>query len=435
MASEALQAFRIGLAGLGTVGVGVIKMLQQHADMIAARGGRAIEIVSVTASNKDKNRGVDLSRYDWADKLTDMAQDDRLDCVVEMIGGSEGCAKDFVEEALQNKKHVVTANKALLAHHGFELTRLAEENNVTIAYEAAVAGGIPIVKSLREGLAGNNVESVYGILNGTCNYILSEMRETGQSFDTVLKDAQEKGYAEADPSFDVDGIDAAHKIVLLGALAFGVKPDFDGLDIEGISHLTFKDIEYADELGYRIKLIGMACQDGGAFVQSMAPCLVSKNSSLGGVEGVFNAVMTQGDFVGKTFLEGRGAGEGPTASSVLADIMDLAKGNVLPPFGVPSTELKTATWQGIENMSYPCYIHLDVKDVPGVIADITTCLKDNDISIDSFIQKGHEDDGKTSIAIVTHKARLIDVKNALQSVQDLPCVIHKPIMMRVETVT
>ncbi len=432
--SGALQPFRIGLAGLGTVGAGVVKMLQQNAELISARAGCLIEIISVTASNKNKDRGVDLLPYEWADDLMDMARDNRLDAVVEMIGGSEGTAKEFVEEALKHKKHVVTANKALLAHHGFDMAKLAEENDVTIAYEAAVAGGIPIIKSLREGLAGNKVGRVYGILNGTCNYILSEMRDTGRSFETVLKDAQEKGYAEADPSFDVDGIDAAHKIALLGALAFGVKPDFDALNIEGISHITIKDIEYADELGYRIKLIGMASHNDDRYVQSMAPCLVPKNSSLGRVENVFNAVLTHGDFVDQTFLQGRGAGEGPTASSVLADIIDLAQGNVIPTFGVPVSQLSKASWQGVDDMIYPCYIHLGVKDVSGIIADITACLKESDISIDSFIQKGHEEAGKTSIAIVTHKARLCDVKNALQVVQDLDCMINAPIMMRGETI-
>lgn len=300
--SEKQNPLNIGIAGLGTVGVGVVKMLQQNADVISARCARDINIISVIAGSKDKDRDVDISGYDWADSLDAMAKDERLDVVVEMIGGSEGQTKDFVETALKHKKHVVTANKALLAHHGYELTKLAEENGVTVAYEAAIAGGIPIVKTMREGLAGNKISSVYGILNGTCNYILTEMRETGRGFDDVLKEAQEKGYAEADPSFDVDGIDAAHKLVLLGALAFGVKPDFDALEITGISHLTLKDIEQADELGYRIKLIGMACQEGSDYIQSMAPCFVPKDSAIAGVEGVFNAVQTQGDFVDTTML-------------------------------------------------------------------------------------------------------------------------------------
>lgn len=432
--SDKQNPLNIGIAGLGTVGVGVVKMLQQNADVISARCGRDINIVSVIAGSKGKDRGVDISSYDWADSLESMAKDERLDVVVEMIGGSEGQTKEFVETALKNKKHVVTANKALLAHHGYELAKLAEENGVTIAYESAIAGGIPIVKTMREGLAGNKVSSVYGILNGTCNYILTEMRETERSFDDVLKEAQEKGYAEVDPSFDVDGIDAAHKLVLLGALAFGMKPDFDALDIVGISHLTLQDIKQADELGYRIKLIGMACQDGDNYIQSMAPCFVPKDSAIAGVEGVFNAVQTQGDFVDSTMLVGRGAGEGPTASSVLSDIMDIAKGDVVPSFTIPVSQLKEATWQGAENLNTQCYISLHVNDDAGVIADITACLKKNDVSIDSFIQKGHEQDGSVSLAIVTHKENLGKIKKAVASVEQLECVLDKPTLIRIEEV-
>ncbi len=429
------DSFKIGLAGLGTVGVGVIKMLQQNADVIAARAGRSIEIISVIAGIKAKDRGVDISAYDWANSLEDMAQDQRLDAVIEMVGGSDGEIKSFVETALDNGKHIVTANKALLAHHGYDLAQRAENNNVTIAYEAAVAGGIPIIKSLREGLAGNKINSVYGILNGTCNYILTEMRETGRDFADVLDEAQEKGYAEADPTFDVDGIDAAHKLVLLGALAFGVKPDFDALNIEGIRHITSKDIRYADDLGYRIKLIGMArlSQDGNA-MQSIAPCLVSTKSAIAGVEGVFNAVQTNGDFVDQTMMEGRGAGEGPTASSILADIIDLARGNNRLIFGVPTAQLNTAQWQGAEVLSCQCYIHVKAEDKSGVIADITACLKEADVSIDSFIQRGHEDDGSASVVIVTHEARFSDIQKAVKIVEGLACVLDKPTLLRIEDI-
>ena len=434
--TDNVQPFCIGVAGLGTVGAGLVKLLQDNQNIIAQRVHRPIKIISVIASNKNKDRGVDLSAYDWADSLSAMANDDRIDAVVEMIGGSEGQAKDFVEQALLNGKHVITANKALLAHHGFELAKLAEQNNVTIAYEAAVAGGIPIIKTMREGLAGNNITGVYGILNGTCNYILTEMRETGRSFGDVLKDAQEKGYAEADPSFDVDGIDAAHKLVLLGALAFGVIPDFDSLEIEGISHLTLKDIEQADDLGYRIKLIGMAqvcdVEGGKDFVQTMAPCFVPKNSAIGQVEGVFNAVLTQGDFVDTTMMEGRGAGAGPTASSVMADVIDLAAGRISPIFGINTNKLHKVEWKGVETLDCQCYIHLHVKDEPGVIADITAYLKEQNVSIDSLIQKGHEDDGTASVVIVTHKANFAEIQKAVDYVQNLPSVVNKPTVIRIE---
>jgi homoserine dehydrogenase len=430
------KSFNVGLVGLGTVGIGVVKMLEQNATVIEARAGRPIKIISVTASNKAKDRGVDLSSYDWADDVQTMIDDARLDAIIEMVGGSEGFAKDLVEGALKAGKHVVTANKALLAEHGVALAKLAEENNVCLAYEAAVAGGIPIIKTLREGLAGNQVNSVYGILNGTCNYILTEMRETGRDFDDVLNEAQEKGYAEADPTFDVDGIDAAHKLVLLGALAFGVKPDFKSLNIQGIKNITAEDIKYADDLGYRIKLLGVAKRDGDNFIQSMAPCLVSKKSAIGNVEGVFNAIMTEGNFVDKTMMEGRGAGEGPTASSVVADIIDLAKGNSLPTFGVPSSDLSDVVWQGPENIIGKCYIHLHVKDNAGVLADITATLKDSDISIDSVIQRGHEEGAENvaSIVLLTHKARFEDVQQAIKKIEGQSWVVNAPVVLRVEKV-
>lgn len=434
MSETSQKPYRIGVAGLGTVGAGVVKLLQDNHDIVAKHAGRPVEIVSVTASNKNKDRGVDLSSYQWMDSLTDMIDSSDIDAVIELIGGSDGAVKEMVEGALQKGKDVVTANKALLAHHGFDLSKLAEENKVNLAYEAAVAGGIPIIKALREGLSANQISSLYGILNGTCNYILSEMRETGRDFDDVLKEAQEKGYAEADPSFDVDGIDAAHKLALLGALAFGVKPDFDKLDIQGIRDIESRDIRHADELGYRIKLIGMARRVGKNFVQVMEPCLVPIQSALGSVEGVFNAVMTEGDFVDKTMIEGRGAGAGPTASSVVADIIDLARGNNLPAFGVQSTELKDIAWQNADALPYGAYIRLKVEDKSGVLADITTCLKDNEVSVDSFLQHPRKQEGEATIVILTHEAPFKDIKAAVEKLGNLPCVLDKPMLMRVEEV-
>ena len=432
--SEDRKPFTIGLVGLGTVGVGVIKMLEQNADIIAQRSGRSIQIKAVSASNKSKDRGVNLSPYEWVDDGRDMAAIDDLDCIVEMVGGSEGFAKELVEKVLQSGKHVVTANKALLAEHGLKLAQIAEENNVCLMYEAAVAGGIPIIKNLREGLAGNQIDHVYGILNGTCNYILTEMRETGRNFADVLQEAQEKGYAEADPTFDVDGIDAAHKLVLLGALAFGVEPDFKNLQIEGIRNITAEDIKYADELGYRIKLLGVAHRQGENFIQTMAPCLVSKKSAIGNVEGVFNAVLIHGDFVDQTMMEGRGAGEGPTASSVVADLIDLAKGVNTPVFNVPVGTLKKAQWQGPETLEAKCYIHLHTKDDAGVLADVTTCLKDHGLSIKSVIQRGHDGAQTASIVILTHRASFMDAQNCVQSLKDKSFILQEPLLLRVEDI-
>ena len=428
-----MEPFKIGIAGLGTVGAGVVKILQQNADAVAARAGRPIEIISVTAGNKNKDRGVDLSNYDWAETLDDMAKDDRLDCIVEAIGGSEGPVKDFVEKSLASAKHVVTANKALLAHHGYEFAKLADDNNVGLAYEAAVAGGIPIIKAIREGLAANQFNSVYGILNGTCNYILTEMRETGRSFDDVLADAQKMGYAEADPTFDVDGIDAAHKLVLLGALAFGVRPDFDALKPTGVRNISIDDIHFAEEFGFRIKLIGSAKHHEGTYSQSLDPCFVPKSSAIGNVEGVFNAVLTDGDFVDQTMLQGRGAGEGPTASSIVADIIDFARGNVVPAFTIPAEQLKEISWATTSDQQSAYYLRIVVKDEAGALSDVTAALKDHNISIDQVVQRSAQD-GRSNIALITHLIDAQTVEKALDSVNSLGCILDKATCLRVEDI-
>jgi len=427
------EPFKIGLAGLGTVGVGVIKILQQHRDVITARAGRPIDIISVTARSKDKDRGVDISGYNWVDNFADMAQEDGLDCIVEMIGGAEGAVKDAVENALSNGKHVVTANKAMLAHHGASMAKLAEDNNVTVGYEAAIAGGIPIVKAMREGLAGNQITAVSGILNGTCNYILTEMRETGRDFGDVLIEAQEKGYAEADPTFDVEGIDAAHKLCLLTALGFGVLPDFEALSVTGISDISADDIAFAKELGFKIKLLGVAKQARDKILQTMEPCLVPYHSALGAVEGVFNGVNVKGDFVNEITLNGPGAGEGPTASAIVADIIDIARGNRPPVFGVPAAHLKTANWASAEDLTGACYLHLEVKDVSGVIADVTAILKNHDVSIQKMLQPDPAADGAASVIIITHDGKIQSVMAGVKEISALDSIIGTPKMLRIES--
>ena len=428
------EPFKIGLAGLGTVGVGVVKILQNHADVIEQRAGRKIEIVAVSARSAGKDRGVDLSAYKWVDNFVDMAANDDLDAVIEMIGGSEGDVRNLVESSIQNAKHVVTANKALLAHHGASLAASASKNNVSLGYEAAIAGGIPIVKAMREGLAGNDVEGVYGILNGTCNYILTEMRETGRDFDDVLKEAQEKGYAEADPTFDVDGIDAAHKLTLLTALGFGVKPDFDALPITGIRDISSDDIRFAGELGYKIKLLGITKKVGDKILQRIEPCLVSHDSALGNVEGVFNAVCVQGDFVNKIMLEGPGAGEGPTASAVVSDIVDIARGNRPPVFGVPTYQLKEATWADREDIESRFYLHLEVQDTSGVIADVTSVLKDHGVSIEKLHQPGQNDDGTASVVMVTHEVGHKAMREGVAELKKLSSIVNTPKLLRLEEI-
>ncbi|MEM6812516.1 MAG: homoserine dehydrogenase [Pseudomonadota bacterium] len=434
MSTKTKEPFKVGIAGLGTVGVGVVKILETNQDLIAKRVGRPIEIISVTASSKDKDRGIDLSSYEWIDTIGDMVSDQSLDCFIECIGGSEGAVKEAVETALGNSLHVVTANKALVAHHGVHLAQLAKKNGVTLAYEAAIAGGIPIVKTLKEGLAANNIHKVFGILNGTCNYILTNMEKTGRDFSEVLTEAQEKGYAEADPSFDVDGIDAAHKLALLGALAFGVEPDFEALSIEGIRQISAADISVAKEMGYRIKLLGITKMQDGMYMESVEPCFVPLESAIAGIDDVFNAVLTEGDFVGQTLMQGRGAGQGPTASSIVADIIDLAKGYHPEPFGKPVDQLQSVQWRDNNEISTSCYVRLKVKDETGVIAQITDKLGHSDVSIDSFIQRGHEDDGSASVFILTHETVFSNARNALKAVEELDCVIDKPLLLRIEKI-
>ena len=428
------EPFKIGLAGLGTVGTGVVKILQNNAALIEQRTGRSIEIVAVSARDKSKDRGVDLSAYKWVDDFSNLADDKDLDLVVEMIGGSEGPVKDFVDNALAQGKHVVTANKALLAHHGATMAKAAAEHNVAIGYEASIAGGIPIVKAMREGLAANNVECVYGILNGTCNYILTEMRETGRDFQDVLNEAQEKGYAEADPTFDVDGIDAAHKLTLLTALGFGVEPDFDALSITGIRNISSDDIKFAGELGFKIKLLGVAKRIGDKILQRMEPCLVPKDSPLGNVEGVFNAVCVKGDFVNEIMNVGPGAGEGPTASAIVADIIDIARENRPPVFGVGAETLQKATWANSNDIQSRCYLHLEVEDTSGVIADVTGVLTKHNVSIEKLLQPGLNDNGTASVVMITHEVDYQSIINGVDELSKLSSIVKTPKLLRLEEV-
>lgn len=423
---------RIGIAGLGTVGAGVVKILQAHGADIARRAGKEIAITAVHARDAKKDRGVDVSQYGWEKDIAALATRDDVDVVVELIGGDDGPAKSLVENSLKNKKHVVTANKALLAKHGLALSKLAEENGVSLNFEASVAGGIPIIKALREGFAGNKIAGIYGILNGTCNYILTEMRETGRDFSDVLKEAQEKGYAEADPTFDVDGIDAAHKLTILSALAFGVKPDFANIDITGIRKITANDIEFAKELGCRIKLLGIARDIDGRIAQSLEPCLVPIDAPMGTVEGVFNAVFVEGDFVDRAMLEGRGAGQGPTASAVVADLIDLARGYYLPAFGLPVAQLKDAQWAGAKDIVSGQYINLTVTDQPGVIADVSAILRDFGISIESMIQRGRDPGQPVSVVITTHECSREAIRAASAKIAALKSVAATPTVLRIE---
>ena len=382
----------VAVAGLGTVGGGVLKLLRDNADIITARAGRPIAVTAVSARDRTRDRGVSLAGLRWYDDPVALAADPAVDVVVELIGGSDGPARALVQAAIAAGKPVVTANKALLAVHGAALAAAAEERGVPLAFEAAVAGGIPVIKALREGLAGNRILRIAGILNGTCNYILTQMRERGREFTEVLADAQKLGYAEADPSFDIDGIDAAHKLAILAALAFGRPVAFDAVHVEGIRAVSALDIAFASELGYRIKLLGIArhveAGPGGGISARVHPCMVSQSAPIARVDGVFNAVVAEGDFVGRVMLEGRGAGEGPTASAVVADLIDIARNRHTPVWGAASAELSNAPSVPMSAHVGAYYLRLMVVDRPGVIADVTAVLRDLGVSLESMLQRG-----------------------------------------------
>ena len=423
---------RIGVAGLGTVGVGTVRLLAEHADLLAQRCGRRLEVAAVSARERNRDRGVDVSAARWYDDAQGLAADADIDVVVELIGGADGVALDLCRAAIKAGKHVVTANKALIAGHGSELAALAESAGVALGYEAAVGGGIPIVKALREGLAANRVDRVYGILNGTCNYILSAMRESGRDFAEVLAEAQRLGYAEADPGFDVDGVDSAHKLAILASLAFGCRLDFDAVHIEGIRHISPLDIDYALELGYHIKLLGIAGLTERGLEQRVHPCMVSVDVPIAHVDGVFNAVVAEGDFVDRTMFSGRGAGAGPTASAVVADLADIARNRILPVFGIPASELAEIPAAPMENHFGAYYIRLMVVDRPGVMADVTAALRDAEVSVEALIQRGRNPGDVVPVVLTTHETEERAMRQALSRIGELDTVLEAPHMIRIE---
>ena len=427
------QALRIAMAGLGTVGTGTVRLLAENADILSRRCGRALALTAVSARDRGRDRGVDISGCRWFDDPVRMAREADADVIVELIGGADGPAKATVEAAIAAKRHVVTANKALLAMNGAALARAAESAGVTLAFEASVAGGIPIVKALREGLAANRISRVYGILNGTCNYILTTMRATGRAFDDVLAEAQKLGYAEADPSFDVDGTDAAHKLAVLTALAFGCEPNFPGIHVEGIRHVTPLDIAYAAELGYRIKLLGHARMTEHGVEQRVHPCMVPLDAPIAHVEGVLNAVVATGNFVGDTVFEGRGAGAGPTASAVAADLIDIALGQARPAFSVPAGDLKRVAAAPMERHRGEYYVRLTVLDRPGVIADVAAALRDEKISMAAMIQRGRSPDNIVPVVLMTHETEEAAMARALARIAALDSSAEPPRMIRIES--
>ncbi len=424
------DAFRVALAGLGTVGGGVIRVLETNRELITRRAGRPIEIVAVSARDRSKDRGVDISRYEWIDDTTALARCD-ADVVVELVGGADGPALALARATLGAGKGLVTANKAMLAHHGLELAEAAEAAGAPLKFEAAVAGGIPVIKGLREGAAANAIARVYGILNGTCNFILSKMEAEGRDFAEVLAEAQALGYAEADPSFDIDGVDAAHKLSILASIAFGTKPAFGDVAASGIRHVIAADIAEAAALGYRVRLVGVAEAGADGLFQRVHAHLVPHDHPLAHVTGSTNAVVADGNFVGRLLFQGAGAGDGPTASAVVADLIDIARGEFGPPYAMPATSLVAAPAAAPDARRGRAYLRFMVADRVGVLAEIAAAMRDAGVSIESLIQRGAAADGTVLVAIVTHEAPEANIAAALERLRGSQSLAGEPLWMHI----
>ncbi len=423
---------RLGIAGLGTVGAGVVKIVRQKATLLAERAGRPVVVSAVSARTRDKDRGVPLSSYAWEDDPVALATRDDVDVFVELMGGSDGPAKAAVEAALSAGKDVVTANKAMLAHHGQALAELAEANGAVLRFEAAVAGGIPVIKALTESLAGNDIQRVVGVMNGTCNYILTRMEDGGLTYEAAFAEADALGYLEADPTLDVGGIDAGHKLSLLAAIAFGTQVDFDAVELEGIGKVTIDDIRQAADMGFRIKLLGVSRMTGRGLEQSMAPCLVPAASPLGQLAGGTNMVVIEGDQVGQIVMRGAGAGEGPTASAVMGDVMDIARGLRVSTFGRPAGTLARAT-PAKATAAAPYYLRMALVDRPGALAKAAQALGEAGVSIHRMRQYDHVDDA-APVLIVTHKTTRPSLDRALAAMMATGVVTHEPVALRIEEV-
>ncbi len=430
---------RVGLAGVGTVGASVVTLLERQRAALASRTGRSIEVTAISARERGRERGVEIEGFAWFDDPVALAASPDIDLFVELIGGDEGPARQAVETALGARKPVVTANKALLAKHGMALAALAEKQHVALAFEASVAGGIPIVKTLREGLAGNEIRRVYGILNGTCNYILSRMELEKLSFEQCLSEAQRLGYAEADPTFDIGGFDAAHKLAILSSLAFGTAVDAGAIHVEGIQSISLADLESADELGYRIKLLGVAERSEHGIEQRVHPTMVLKSSAIAQVMGVTNAVTIDADAVEELTLVGPGAGGGATASAVVADIADIARGIRSPPFGLPVASLDHSARLPMQRHEGGYYVRLSVHDRPGALAAIATRMAERLISLESIVQRSKP--GKRSpvsagttvpVVLITYATTETLIREALAAVVADGYIAERPQVIRIE---
>ena len=427
-----MKPLLVAIAGLGTVGAGVVNLLQNNQQIITTRAGRSIVLAAVSARDQKRSRACNLNNIPWYSDAQMLAQLQDVDVLVELIGGAEGTAAKLVISALQHGKHVVTANKALLARQGVSLAELAEASGKQLRFEAAIAGGIPVVKTLGEALVANQIKTLRGILNGTCNYVLTRMQKAGLDFAEALKEAQAAGYAEADPTMDIGGFDTAHKITLLAALAFGVQPNPDSVIIEALSDITPLDMKVAAELGYCIKMLGVASFAEHGLEQRAEPCLVPNASPLSKIDDVINALLVEANPVGDVLLSGAGAGAGATASAVVADLIDIARGLQIKPFGVPASSLNKATIASPETHISCWYLRLKVKDQPGVVADIAAILRDEKVSIQSLLQRAHGTDSAVPVIIITHQVNYPAMQRAMHKIATLPAVAEKPCWLRIE---
>jgi len=438
MKASVMKPIRVGLLGIGTVGGGTFNVLRRNQEEIRRRAGRAIDVVMVADLDTERAKQLTGGSVEIVSDARRVVTDPNIDIVVELIGG-DGIARELVMTAIANGKHVVTANKALLAKHGTEIFRAAEEQGVMVAFEAAVAGGIPIIKALREGLTANRIQWIAGIINGTTNFILSEMRDKGLDFDAVLKQAQELGYAEADPTFDIEGVDAAHKATIMAAIAFGVPVQFEKAYVEGITKLSATDIRYAEQLGYRIKLLGIARKLAAGIELRVHPTLIPASRLIANVEGAMNAVLVQGDAVGATLYYGKGAGAEPTASAVIADLVDITRlATADPEHRVPylafqSNEMADTPILPMSEVTTSYYLRMRVADKPGVLADVTRILAEASISIDAMLQKeAGEGETQTDLIILTHETQEKHIDRAIAAIEQLDTILGKVHRIRLE---
>lgn len=423
-----MKPLRIGLAGVGTVGGGLVKLIEGPNPKV---GAGLLQVTAVSARNRTRKREVDISAYEWFDDPVELAANPNIDVLVELIGGSDGPAKKAVEAALKRGAHVVTGNKALLAMHGTELAELSEKHGGKLAFEAAVAGGVPVIRAIKESMAGAEISAIAGILNGTCNYLLTEMESSGRAFEDVLADAQRLGYAEADPTTDVGGFDAAHKITLLAAIAFASKPDYEHVKIEGVDHVALHDIRLAGRLGYRIKLIAKASRVGDAIVTNVRPCLVAFDHPLANIGSTLNSVVVDAEPTGQLTFTGRGAGSGPTAAAVAADLLDILHGRAGYAFGRPVAELASAARASPpERGRY--YMRMIVEDRPGVIAEVAALLGKENVSIESFLQMPGYDSPTVPIVLTTQACARAAIDAAAKAIENLPAVTEAPRVMPIE---